>query len=397
VRALEGITVLDLTHAVAGPFCTYQLHQLGARVIKVEKPRGGDDLRNYVEHGGEPEMSAPFVALNAGKLSITLDLNAPEAREIMLRLISTADVLIENFRPGVASRLGLGWDDVHALRPDLIYCSISGFGQTGPLRNWSAYDHIVQAMSGMVSLNGEPEGEPVKLAVPVSDVFSGYMAGFAILAALLQRAGDGLGQRIDVSMLDASLVLMTPIIGPYLASGREPTRQGNLGFRRVASSGTFATKDGLLVIAAQKPDQFAALCRVLDRPDIATDPRFVDHVSRVAHPKELEAALNEAFKDRSGVELEPLLAAARVPVSLLRSVPQIIEHQHLAERGTLAEIEVGAGGRKTRSVGAGFLMEHDGPRVTGPVPVLGANSEQLLGELGYDEQNIARLRAEGIV
>ncbi|HZU15771.1 MAG TPA: CoA transferase, partial [Candidatus Dormibacteraeota bacterium] len=238
MRPLEGMTVVDLGHALAGPCCAYHLGLLGADVIKVERPGLGDDMRDYVEHAGLEKMSAPFIPVNAGKRSVTVNLEVADGREVLERLIRRGDVLVENFRPGVASRLGLSEEAVFALNPSIVYCSVSGFGQTGPLRDWTAYDHIVQAMSGIMSLNGEPDGEPLKMGGPGVDIFSGVLAAGAVLAALLQRERDPArrGQRIDVAMLDAAMVLMAPTIASYFLSGAPPRRTGNRGFRMVVTS-----------------------------------------------------------------------------------------------------------------------------------------------------------------
>jgi crotonobetainyl-CoA:carnitine CoA-transferase CaiB-like acyl-CoA transferase len=400
VKPLEGVRVVDLSHALAGPFCTYHLGLLGADVIKVERPVVGDDMRHYTEHAGLKLMSAPFIATNAGKRSITLDLKHPAGRGVVARLLATADVVVENFRPGVAARMGLGWEDLRSVNSRLIYCSISGFGQTGELRDWAAYDHIVQAMSGIMSVNGEPDGEPLKMGGPGIDIFAGFAGAYAILAAILQRergGPDAPGQYVDLGMLDSAMVLMTPTIVTYLLSGVPPRRTGNRGFRLVVTSDTYQTRDGYLSIGANHQQQFEKLSAILGVPELPRDPRFADHRARLEHAEVLRAILIDLFRTRTAAELEPQLAAAQVPVSRVRTIPEIVEHPHMADRGIFLDTRVPGREQPVRVVGAGFQFAHDGPDAPAAVPGLGEHTDEILAELGYSEEDAAALHAEGAV
>lgn len=389
MKPLAGIRVVDLSHAVSGPFCTYQLALLGADVIKVERPRGGDPLRQYTEHAGAPGMSTPFITINAGKRSVVLDLKTEQGIAALKELVRTSDVLVENYRPGVTEAMGIDAETVQAERPSLIYCSITGFGPDGELRTRTAYDHIIQAMSGLMSVNGEPDGEPVKLGVPISDTFAGYMAAFAIVTALLQqRANGGQGQRISISMLDASLVLLNQSIVTYLHSGQEPVRRGNQGFRLVATADTFPTADGYLTIGANEQPQFEKLCAVLDAEELLSDPRFADHRARADHAVELRAALADLFATRRGEDVEEALAAVQVPVAKVRTVPEILAHPDVRDGSLLERTTAGGIADELTVVGAGFRFAHDGPAVSGPVPTLGEHTAEVLAELRSARQPI---------
>src|SRR6478672_4848780 len=296
---LAGTRVLDLTNVLAGPFCCYQLAQLGAEVIKVEVPGGGDLARQL---GADPElnrrgMGASFLAQNAGKRSITLNLKAPKGRAAFARLVATADVVVENFRPGVMERLGLGYAALKAAKADIIYCAISGFGQDGPLKFNPAYDQIIQGLCGVMSVTGDAQSAPLRVGYPVADTMGGISAAFAIAAALFRRERTGEGEFIDVSMLESTLVAMGWVVSNWLIAGVRPQPLGNDNMT-ASPSGAFRTGDGLLNIAANKQEQFEAVCQVLGHSGWVRDPRFVDRHVRLQHREALRTLIEDAMSTR---------------------------------------------------------------------------------------------------
>lgn len=393
MSALDGIRVLDFTHAIAGPTCTQMLQQLGAEVIKVEPPEKGDDFRHYTEHAGLPGMSVPFAAANAGKRSLTLNLKSPQGLEIARQLAAKADVVAENFRPGVIARLGLGYDALAAENPALIMVSLSGFGQIGPLRDWGAYDHIAQAMSGMAAMNGI-DGKPFKIGLPVVDSFTGYLAVIGVLSALRERDASGRGQRVDVAMLDAALKLMGSAASVWSFTGEAPKGTGNRGFRLVATAEFYACKDGWIALGANHQHQVERSFEVLG-VDWLSDARFATHPARVTHYAELKSKITATVLQRSRDELETALTAAGVPAAGIRDVGEALSHPHMASRGLVEEAALPGIDRPLAVLGPGFDAGRDGR--AGAVPALGADTDAVLGELGYDAAAIAALRAGGVV
>jgi len=396
---LDGVRVLDLTNVLAGPFCCYQLAVLGAEVIKVEAPGSGDLARQL---GADPElnragMGASFLAQNAGKRSVTLNLKHPRGKELFERLVATADVVVENFRPGVMDRLGLGHAALHELKPELICCAISGFGQDGPLRGNPAYDQIVQGLSGVMSVTGDPATAPLRVGYPVCDTIGGLTAAFAIAAALVQRERTGKGECIDVSMLEATLVTMGWAVSNWLIAGVKPAAMGNENMT-AAPSGTFRTGAGLLNIAANKQEQFAALARLVGREDLAIDPRFSDREDRKRNRAALKTELETALATLPAAEWARLLNAAGVPAGEVLSVPEVLEHPQVTGRGLVKRF-AGAPGmaREVTVVRAGFRLGSGDPEPSAPPPALGADTDTILGELGLSAAEIARLREEGAI
>jgi len=398
-RLLEGVRVLDLTNVLAGPFAGYQLALLGADVVKVEVPGSGDLARQLGADAGlaRRNMGASFLAQNSGKRSLTLNLKAAAGRAVFLRLLATADVVLENFRPGVMDRLGLGHGVLAAARPGLIYCAISGFGQDGPRAAAPAYDQIVQGLSGVMAVTGTAETGPLRPGFPVGDTVGGLTAAFAIAAALFRRAQTGEGQHIDVAMLDSLHAVMGWVVSNYLIAGEPPVPMGNDNFT-ASPSGAFRTRDGLLNIAANKQEQFEALCRVVGRPGLATDARFRARGDRLQHRAALTAAVEDALAADGAAAWEARLNDAGVPAGRVLSVPDSLADPQTRHRGMFRTFPGAPGVDHAFAVArAGFRLGGATPDVDAPPPALGADTDAILDSLGYGAAEIAALRAEGVV
>jgi crotonobetainyl-CoA:carnitine CoA-transferase CaiB-like acyl-CoA transferase len=379
---LEGTRVLDLTNVLAGPYCGYQLALLGADVIKVEAPGGGDLARQL---GPSPalnraKMGISFLAQNAGKRSVVLDLKSADGKAHFLDLVAGADVVVENFRPGVMDRLGVGYERLKAVRPDLVYCAISGFGQTGPLKDNPAYDQIIQGLSGIMSITGTPDTAPLRVGYPVCDTLGGLFGAFAICSALVRRGRTGQGAFLDVSMLESTLSALGWPVSNYQMGGVQPSPMGNENVT-AAPSGAFRTGDGLLNIAANKQEQFVALCRLIGRPELVDDPRFTHTDARLAHRYELRALIEEALASASAAEWEIQLNKVGVPAGRVLTVPQVLAEPQVTTREMITRFEeVDGVDRPVTVVRGGFLIDKEAPRPARPPPLLGEHSEEILVE-----------------
>jgi CoA:oxalate CoA-transferase len=376
---LAGTTVVDLTRILSGPYCTMMLADLGARVIKVERPEGGDDARSIgpFAAGG----SAYFASINRGKESIGLDLREPADRTLFDALLGRADVLVENFRPGALDKLGYAWEGLHARWPRLVVVSISGFGQTGPLRERPAYDMVVQAMGGVMSITGEPGGRPTRVGTSIGDIAAGMFAAYGCVAALYERTRTGVGARVDVSMLDGQVALLENAIARFVTTGDVP---GPIGSRHpsITPFGVFQARDASLVVAAGNDPLFGRLCEALGAPGLAADPRFGSNADRCEHEAELKAALEVALA-RDDVEgwLERL-SRAGIPCAPVQNVAQVLEHAQVRARHMVLPIDdpsyrgvVVAG----NPVKISTLPERAS---AAPPPALGQHRESILRELG---------------
>lgn len=394
-KALDGIRVLDLTNVLAGPFCAYQLALLGAEVIKVEVPESGDLARQL---GADPElnkrkMGASFLAQNGGKQSLTLNLKKAEGKEVLFRLVKSADVLIENFRPGVMNRLGVGYDVLKEINPRLVYCAISGFGQEGPMKFAPAYDQIVQGLSGVMSITGSEETAPLCVGYPVADTIGGITAAFAVSSALVRQARTGEGEFIDVSMLDSTVVTMGWVVSNFLIAGKTPRPMGNENFT-AAPSGAFRTGNGLLNIAANKQEQFAALAEAIGRADLVSDARFAERETRKVNRKALTVEIEAALAAKSAGEWEALLSKTGVPAGRVLSVSEVLDHPQILERQLLTHFDNVPGiDRSIDVVRAGFKMRGGNPDIDTPPPQLGEHTDQILASLGYSAADIQTLRS----
>lgn len=396
---LAGVRILDLTNVLAGPFCCYQLAVLGADVIKVEVPGVGDLARQL---GADPKlndrlMGASFLAQNAGKRSVTVNLKARQGKEVFRRLLATSDVVVENFRPGVMDRLGLGFDALKATKPNLIYCAISGFGRDGPLHGNPAYDQIVQGLSGVMSVTGDAATAPLRVGYPVADTIGGLTAALAISAALFRSSRSGEGELIDVSMLEATLVTMGWAVSNWLIAGVRPEPMGNENMS-ASPSGAFRASDGLVNIAANKQEQFEILAEVIGKPGLVKDARYAHREDRKRYRAELKGEIEEALATRPAGEWAALLNRRGVPAGEVLSVPEVLDHPQVTERGLVTRFASVPGvEREVAVVRAGFRLASGDPRPGAPPPVLGADTDALLGEIGFSAEEIAGLRASGAV
>jgi crotonobetainyl-CoA:carnitine CoA-transferase CaiB-like acyl-CoA transferase len=396
-KILKGIKVLDLTNVLSGPFTTLHLALLGAEVIKVENPKDGDLARKL---GIDPElnkklMGTSFLAQNCNKLSITLNTKSPEGRELFQRLVKDADVVVENFRPGVMDRLGLGYKSLAELNPRLIYCAISGFGQTGPDALKPAYDQIIQGLSGEMAVNGDQRLHPLRAGFPVCDTVGGLNAAFAVMAALFHRERTGEGQFIDVALLDSIMPLMGWMAANLLIGGEQPVLMGNDNFT-AAPSGTFCTQDGHINIAANKQEQWEAVCDVLDLPELKTDPRFQERDARRQNRKALTPLLEARLGLNPTSFWVEALNAKSVPSGEILELEAALRQPQIQHRQVLRKVQVEGVG-EVEVFGLTAQFEKTPGAVNSPPPTLGQHNAQVFGSLGLSESEMAELKSKGVI
>jgi len=391
---LEGVRVVDCSRVLAGPYAAMVLGDMGADVIKVERPGSGDDTRRWGPPftGGE---SAYYLSINRNKRSITLNLKSEEGREILKKLVAGADVLIENFKHGDFDRMGIGYEDLRKVNPGLIYCSITGYGASGPYAAKPGYDFMIQAEGGIMSITGPADGEPHKVGVAIVDVTAGLYAANAIQAALRHRDRTGHGQRVDVSLFESQIAWLINVASAYLVSGERPKRYGN-AHPSIVPYETFPTSDGYIAAGAGNDAQFRRFCHVLGLDDLPDDPRFRTNPDRVTNRGVLIPMLRERFRTRPTEEWLRLLEAAKIPCAPINTIDKVFEHPQAKAREMVVEVPHPTAGT-VKLVGLPYKLSETPVGIYRHPPLLGEHTEEVLGELGYSSEEIAALREKGVI
>jgi crotonobetainyl-CoA:carnitine CoA-transferase CaiB-like acyl-CoA transferase len=394
-RPFEGVRILDFTQVFAGPFASYQLSLLGAEVIKVERP-GGEDLRYTAEakDWADRGLSPMWIAVNANKRNIALDLKHPKSVEIVKRLATESDVVMENFRPGVMDRLGIGHEALAAVNPKIIYCGVSGFGQEGPARDVPAYDGRIQATSGIMSVTGHPEMGPTRAGFAVCDAIAGMTSAFAVSSALYQRTHTGKGQFIDVAMFDSALAFLAPMVCEYTLADTKHVQYGNMAVSRKPTSNLFPVKDGHILLSVNSEKQFIGLMNAIGRSDLLEDPRFADWDLRKENEAALQEAIKDAFAEADAETWAARLDEADAPAARIWSIGEAVAHPQLDHREVLQTIDSSDGPMTV--VGSGFTFAHGGGTLERPPAQLNEHAEEILAEAGYAASEIEAFRDEGV-
>jgi crotonobetainyl-CoA:carnitine CoA-transferase CaiB-like acyl-CoA transferase len=396
-RPFEGVRILDFTQVLAGPYASYQLGLLGADVIKVER-REGEDMRRtpLSKEWAERGLAPGWQAINGGKRSLTLDLQKPEAIEIVKRLAKNADVVMENFRPGVMDKLGIGYKALSEINPRLIYCCISAFGQTGPERLGAGYDGKIQAMSGIMAITGHEETGPTRAGFAVCDVLSGSTAAFGVSSALFQRTHTGKGQLVDVSMLEATIAFLSGQVADYTVAGHRQKLSGNQAVSRRTTANLFkAGKDGFILLAVNNEKQYINLMKALGREDVLSDPRFADWFLRNENEPALRKIIEDVLATKEPKEWEKILDAAGAPCANIWKIEEIIDHPQIEFRKAIQTVDTPFG--PLRFAGSGFRLEHGGGRLDRMAPALSEHTDQVLAEAGYSKDEVAALHKASVV
>lgn len=401
-HAFAGLRVLDFTQVLAGPACTNFFAMLGADVVKVENPQSGDQFRTimrtkkFTDYG----MSPGFMALNTGKKSLAIDLKHPKARDIIFRLVESSDVLVENFRAGVIDTLGFGYEAVKAAKPDIIYCSISGYGQSGPKAGAPAYDGAIQASSGMMAVTGHPETGPTRTGYTVVDMSTALTAAFAISAALHRRRDSGLGQRIDVAMLDTAMWMMGPLMMSHMIGGEPFGLNGNNSPAMTPTSNVFPCSDGFIQITGLTDGHAAGIVAALGLGHLH-DPRLATYQAMSDHHDDVKELFAATMRGKPQAHWMEKLAAQKVPHAAIRTYDQVLSDPQLEHRGIIVDAPAPVGtqvdaGMSVRMIGQAFTANEDGPAVFGPPPVLGEHVDAVMIAAGYSPEEIAALREDGV-
>lgn len=399
-KAFEGVRVIDFSQVLAGPFAAGQLALLGADVIKIEQPGQGDQMRTMMANNelAALKLSPTFLGVNTNKRGITIDLKHPDASQIVHRLLSGADVVIENFKAGVIERLGYGYEAVRTVKPDIIYCSISGYGQQGPMAGKAAYDGAIQAASGMMSVTGTPDSGPLRVGYMPVDISTGITAAFAISSALFRRTQTGESQHLDVAMLDSAMTLLGPNIAKYLMVGQTTERVGNASPTAQGTANTWATMDGHIQMTVITDAMTAKMCAVFEQPELADDPRFASVQGRVEHADEIVAIIAGILAEKSTAAWIESLGNAGVPVAPVHSIGQLMNFPQLEHRGVMMTMPAPPGMEGEITVtGAGFHASNGEPEGTRAGPLLGQHTDEVLAEIGYDDDAIRAFRETGAI
>src|SRR6185503_21237949 len=402
MQPLHNIRILDITRALAGPYCTMMLGDLGADVIKVERPGVGDETRGWgppfvgKPYGPYPGESAYFIAANRNKRSVTVNIQTVEGQEIVRQLAGISDVLVENYRTGDLEKLGLGYSDLHRFFPKLVYCSVSGYGRTGPYADRPGYDAILQAEGGMMSITGPIEGPPSRAGIPIIDITSGMFAATAILAALRGRDLTGEGQLVDISLFDSHVALLTNVASNYLVGGKPPSRLGN-AHPNLVPYDAFSARDGWFIVGVANEKQWGILCEVLARPDMKTDSRFAANRDRVTNRDVLVAELNQIFSQRDANEWLAKLTKAGLPCGRINSIPEVFTHPQAQARSMTLESEHASAGT-VKLPGFPYKFSNTPAEIHRPPPRLGEHTEEVLTSLlNYSSEDVAALQKRGAV
>lgn len=402
MQPLNNIRVLDITRALAGPYCTMMLGDLGADVIKIERPVSGDETRGWgppfvgEPYGNYPGESAYFIAANRNKRSVTVNIQSNEGQEIIHKLAGISDVLVENYRTGDLDKLGLGYNDLHSLYPKLIYCSVSGYGRTGPYADRPGYDAVIQGEGGMMSITGPVDGPPSRVGIPITDITSGMFAATAILAALRARDLTGAGQLVDISLFDSHIALLTNVASNYLVGGNPPRRLGN-AHPNLVPYDSFRARDGWFILGVANEKQWSLLCDALERTDLKADERFASNGMRVMNRAALVDELNKTFAQKNVDDWLADLVKAGLPCGRINSIPEVFAHPQTQARDLILETEHPSAG-SVKVPGFPYKFSATPAEIQKPPPMLGQHTEEVItGLLGYSREGVEELRGRGAI